>query len=505
MCSSDLCCIFFIEDKYNSIVIMGEPSYNSPDPSNVWRNFELLTQVPHPSGHTAAIRKLLLEFGKKSGVEVFSDKIGNVYFRKPASMGCESKPGVVLQAHMDMVPQKREGVAHIFEKDPIRTIVDGDWLKADGTTLGADNGLGVAAIMSVMEETRLRHGDIEALITVDEETGMYGAFALSPDLLKGRLLFNLDSEKEGEVFVGCAGGADVKATLEYKGEEPDSGMIAYEISLSGLRGGHSGLDIDQGRANSNKLMSRVVRDVVLFCGAHLARWEGGDLRNAIPRECKVVVVISPENRESLLAMVERNQALFQTEYDPIETGISLLAEPAIMPDSVVPEEIQDNLVNALLACFDGVFRQIPFMPDTVETSANLSIVAIDSEKAEFILLVRSSTDSMREFLCNSLGGFFSMAGMGVSIGGIYNAWRPDFGSRTLEQVKNSYRELFNVDPQVKVIHAGLECGVIGMRYPDMDMVSFGPTIESPHSPEERVLIASVERFYNLLIRTLENL
>ena len=473
-------------------------------PQNVWKHFYGLTQVPRPSGFMGPVQEFLLQFAKEAGIEAFKDEVGNIIMRKPATPGMEDCKGVILQAHMDMVPQKNNDTVHDFEKDPLETYVDGEWVKAKGTTLGADNGMGVAAIMAVMEDKTLKHGALEALITVDEETGMYGAFGLKPGTLHGEILLNLDSEEEGELYIGCAGGVDVTATLQYKEVETNPSHIAMKVSLKGLRGGHSGLEINQGRANANKLMARFVREAITACNARLATWCGGNMRNAIPREADVVLTLPAQDEEKLQALVKRCEDLFNEEYHALETPISFKAERVERPAMETPEEIQDNLVDAIYACQDGICRMIPTIPDTVETSSNLSIVTIAEGKAQFSLLVRSSSESMKKYRALSLESCFSMAGMKVEMSGSYSGWNPDVESPILKAMVKSYEEQFGTEPAVKVVHAGLECGIIGSIIPGLDMISFGPTLRSPHSPDERVLISSVQKFYDFLTATLAN-
>ena len=472
-------------------------------PQNVWKHFYSLTRIPRPSGHVEQVTEFLVNFGKGLGLESLVDEAGNVIIRKPATPGMENRKGVILQAHMDMVPQKNNDTVHDFTQDPIETFIDGDWVKARGTTLGADNGLGVAAIMAVLEAKDLKHGPLEALITKDEETGMYGAFGLKPGILKGEILLNLDSEEEGELYIGCAGGIDITATMEYQEEKPLDGMVARKITLKGLRGGHSGLEINEGRANANKLLARVVHDLLVEFDCSLAGFEGGNMRNAIPREAHAVLLFYPDDMEALEAYVDDYREVLVNEYTSIESGIQLYLEEVPVPATVVPEEIQDNLIDALMACQNGVTRMIPTVPDTVETSSNLAIVTIGGGKADFRILARSSSDSMKDFLADSLGACFSMAGMKVEFSGSYSGWQPNVDSPILHAMKVSYKQQFGTEPAVKVIHAGLECGIIGATYAGLDMVSFGPTLRSPHSPDERAYIPSVPKFYEFLVATLE--
>ncbi|WP_302458031.1 aminoacyl-histidine dipeptidase [Mediterranea massiliensis] len=472
-------------------------------PQNVWKHFYSLTRIPRPSGHVEQVTEFLVNFGKELGLESFTDEVGNVIIRKPATPGMENRRGVILQAHMDMVPQKNNDTVHDFTKDPIETWVDGEWVKAKGTTLGADDGLGVAAAMAVLEAKDLKHGPLEVLITKDEETGMYGAFGLKEGTLKGDILLNLDSEQEGELYIGCAGGIDITASLEYKEEAPADGFVARKLTLKGLRGGHSGLEINEGRGNANKLLARVVHDLLVEFDCQLASFEGGNMRNAIPREAHSILLFNPDDMEGLDDYIKEYEAQINSEYETIESNVSLKMEEVEVPATVVPEEIQDNMINVLMACQDGVMRMIPTVPDTVETSSNLAIVIIASGKAEVRILARSSCDTMKDFLADSLAACFSMAGMKVEFSGAYSGWQPNVNSPILQAMKASYKEQFGTEPAVKVIHAGLECGIIGATYKNLDMISFGPTLRSPHSPDERAYIPSVTRFYDFLVATLE--
>lgn len=472
-------------------------------PKGVWKNFYLLTQIPRPSYLSGPITKFLLDFGKNLGLEAFTDDIGNVIIRKPASSGMEDRKGVIIQGHMDMVPQKNNDTEHNFETDPIQTYVDEDWVKARGTTLGADNGLGVAAMMSILEDDTLKHGPLEMLITKDEEVGMIGAFGLKPDVLQGEILLNLDSEDEGDLYIGCAGGTDVIATLEYKETVLEENDEAYMITLKGLKGGHSGMEINEGRANANKLLVRIIRDAVLYCEARLVSWEGGNMRNAIPREAHAILTVPKDQVEPLKELLEEYQIIFNDEFGSIENKINILIEQQERPQYVIPEEIQDNFIQAVYACHNGVLRMIPDIPNVVETSSNLAIVKIGGGQAMIEILARSSSDSMKEFLVTSLEACFSMAGMKVELSGNYSGWQPHTDSPILQLMKNTYEELYAEVPNIQVIHAGLECGIIGAIYPSLDMISFGPTIRSPHSPDERTYIPSVEKFYNFLVSALE--
>ena len=468
-------------------------------PREVWKHFEALTQVPRPSGHLEKIQQFLLDFGKSINVKTWQDEAGNIIMRKPATPGLENRKGIILQAHMDMVPQKTPESTHDFENDPIKTIVKGDWLYADDTTLGADNGLGVAAIMAIFEDNTLTHGPLEALITADEETGMFGAFGLKGGELQGELLLNLDSEEEGVLYIGCAGGANITASMEFMEVEPcDEDDAAVKVTLKGLRGGHSGLEINEGRGNANKLMARFVREAMDECAVSLSSWNGGNMRNAIPASCEVVLTLGSEAVEEVKEIAAKYEALFNAEFATIEEGITMTVESVEMPETVVPEEIQENLIDVILACHNGVLRFIPTIPDTVETSSNLAIVNINEGEAEIRILARSSCDSMKENLVLQLSSCFAMAGMKVEVSGSYSGWQPNVNSPLLGALKSAYKDMFDKEPDVRVIHAGLECGIISTNYPGMDMVSFGPTLMSPHSPTERTYIPTVEMFYSLV-------
>lgn len=474
-------------------------------PECVWKNFHALTQVPRPSGHLEKVQQFLLDFAKNAGVEAFKDPAGNIVMRKPATPGMENRKGVIMQAHMDMVPQKSKESTHNFETDPIEAWVDGEWVKARNTTLGADDGIGVAAIMAVMEDKTLVHGPIEGLITADEETGMYGANDLPAGQMHGDILLNLDSETWGQFCIGSAGGVDVTATLEYKEVPTDSTDAAVRVVLKGLKGGHSGLEIHLGRANANKLMVRFVRDAVAELDARLATWHGGNMRNAIPFECETVLTLPKENVEELKNMVEEYRVLFNDEFAGIENEIHFFVEEVETPATEVPEDIQDNLIDAIYGCHNGVMRMIPSFPSVVETSSNLAIIEIGEGKANFKILARGSRESYKEYIVNTLQSTFNMAGMRVETSGDYCGWDPNTKSEILHLITTKYKELFDKEAQVVVDHAGLECSIILGKYPQLDVVSFGPTIRSPHTTNERCLIESIEPFWTLLTKTLENI
>ena len=472
-------------------------------PVEIWKNFDLLTQVPRPSGHLEKVQKFLLDWAKEKGVEASLDEAGNILMKKPASPGMEDCKIVTLQGHMDMVPQKTSDSNHNFETDPIETWIDGEWVRANKTTLGADDGMAVATIMAIMEDDTIKHGPLEGLITSDEETTMWGVNHMTSDLLEGEILLNLDNETEGEMIIGSAGGVNLTASLEYKEVETDAEDAAVEVKLAGLLGGHSGLEINVGRGNANKMMARLVQDAIANFEARLVSWKGGNMRNAIPREADVVLTLPKENVEALKEVVAEWCETFEGEFGAVEKGLTLTAEEVALPKLLVPEEIQDNLVDSLCACHNGVMRFIPEVPSIVETSSNLAIVEIGEGKVMFKVLIRSSRDSMRECCAETIESAFAMAGMKVELSGEYPAWQPNPHSEIVELMKQTYLDLFGVENNVQVIHAGLECGVIGAKYPKMDMVSFGPTLRSPHTPNERCLIPTVDKYWKFVLKTLE--
>ena len=473
-------------------------------PKHVWGYFYELTRIPRPTGHMEAVTRFMTAFGEGLGLETLQDEVGNVLIRKPATPGMEGRKTVTLQAHLDMVPQKNASTRHDFEKDPIDAYIDGEWVTARDTTLGADDGMGVALAMAVLADKSLRHGPIEALFTIDEEQAMDGAFGLKPNFLKGDILLNCDSEKEGELFVGCAGGADMNISFQFKEDTyiPE-GDVAVKVSLTGLKGGHSGVDIHLGRANANKLMFRFLKEAVRDYGARLASVEGGSLRNAIPREAFAVVTIPGDNVEALWELVADYQDTFREEYKGIEEGIHFTAEMAELPATLIPEEIQDDFINAIEGCQNGVISMLHDFPGTVESSSNLAVVRTSNELIEISILVRSSSESRKYAVCSSLESIFALAGAKVEETGGYNGWQPDIDSPILRLARTTYKDIFGKEPEVKVMHAGLECGIIQGAYPRMDMISIGPDLEHPHSPDERVNIQSVEKVWKFITTTLE--
>lgn len=475
------------------------------NPECIWRNFDALTKIPRPSGHAEKIQQFLLDFAKKVGVEAFQDPAGNIVMRKPATPGFENRKGVLLQAHMDMVPQKSPDSTHNFETDPIETYIDEQgWVRAKGTTLGADDGLGVAAIMAVMESKDLKHGPVEGLITRDEENGMFGANDLPGGELNSDILMNLDSELWGKFVIGSAGGIDITSTLEYKPVANDQ-ETAVKVTLKGLFGGHSGLEINCGRANANKEMVRLVRKAIQQLGARLAVWHGGNMRNAIPFKAEVVLALPADKVDALKQLVEQHHLLIEDEFKGIEKDVEFFVEDTEKPAELLPAEIQDNLIDAIYACHNGVIRMIPAYPNVVETSSNLAIIDIEGGKVAIKILARSSREDMKEYVATMIESCFNMAGMKTVLSGSYGGWDPNPDSEILNLLKKIYKEQSGQEATVQADHAGLECSIILSKYPGMDVVSLGPTLLSPHTTSERAEIATVEPFWKLLTATLEQI
>lgn len=473
------------------------------NPQAVWKNFYALTQIPRPSKREGKAVEYLLQFGRNLGLETIQDEIGNVIIRKPATPGMENRQGIILQAHIDMVPQKNNDKVHDWDKDPIEPRIIEDWVWATGTTLGADNGLGCAVAMAVLESKDLVHGPIEALITVDEETGMTGARNLKPGILKGDILINLDSEDEGELYVGCAGGLDVTAAFTYREEAVPAGYETRVLTVKGLRGGHSGMEINQGRGNANKIMVRLLLPMLRDMDARLLSIEGGNMRNAIPREAVACIALPAGRLAEAEALTARVLAEAQNEYGPVDPGLEISLSAAECQGPAIDRETALKAVRAVYACPNGVDRMSFAMENLVETSNNLAIVKSENGQIFVKTLMRGSIDSAKLDLSESIRAVFELAGATVELTGGYSGWQPNMASPILKAMKETYRELYGVEPAVRAIHAGLECGILGGIYPNWDMISCGPTIRSPHSPEERVNIATVEKWWKFVIRALE--
>ena len=476
-------------------------------PVEVWENFYQLTRIPRPSYHEDQIRQYVADFGRKLGLETIQDKAGNVIIRKPAAPGMEKRKGVILQGHLDMVPQKNSDKDHDFAKDPIETIIDGEWVRANGTTLGADNGIGVAAAMAVLASKDLAHGPVEALFTATEETGMDGANGLGPGMLKGDILINMDSEDEGELYVGCAGGEDANVTFHYSEIPVPAESISFKLNVTGLKGGHSGLDINLGRGNANKIFFRLLKEAYKICGLRLSSISGGNLRNAIPREAFGVVTVPYATADKLVGLIAGMTTIIKRELSATEPTLKIELSKTEMPASLIDEKTQINLTHAIVACPNGVIRMSDSMAGLVETSTNLAIVKSDSETktVKVACLMRSSVDSARTQLGSRMDSVFTLAGAEVVLKGGYPGWKPNMESPILKTMLQVYNEKFGRVPEIKAIHAGLECGILGGTYPGWDMISFGPTIRFPHSPDEKVNIESVAKFWDFLVETLKNI
>jgi dipeptidase D len=471
-------------------------------PEILWKHFFNLTQIPRPSGHEAAVIDYIKQFAIQQKLEYVIDKAGNIIVRKPSSNTRKGAKGVVLQAHVDMVPQKNSDKKHDFLTDPIETIIDGDWVKANKTTLGADNGIGAAAALAILESDSINHGPIEALFTVSEETGMDGAFGLEKGILKSDILMNLDSEEEGEIYIGCAGGVNVNIDYEYR-EIKQIGGLAYKIHISGLKGGHSGLDINLGRANANMLMAELLTLLQSKHNVQLSEWQGGNLRNAIPREAESILVVDQKGVSSFKESITRWTKEINTKYVGIEDEILISVEESKSVDSVMETDSQLKIVELLRSCLNGVIKMSDVIPGIVQTSNNLSIVKIGKGKGEVKMLLRSSVDIDRATSGKQIEKHFDAIGATTILTGDYPGWQPNAKSLALSQAKDTYKKIFGKLPEVKVIHAGLECGIIGGSHPKLDMISFGPTIQHPHSPDERVNIASVGKFWDFIKGMLE--
>ncbi len=469
-------------------------------PNAVWKNFSALNSVPRPSKKEGKVIEFIRRFGESLALETTIDETGNVLIRKPATKGMEDHKTVVLQSHLDMVCQKNNDTDFDFDTQGIRMLVDGDWVKADGTTLGADNGIGVASIMSVLESDSIPHPALEALFTIDEETGMTGAFGLKPNFLKGQILLNLDTEEDDEIDIGCAGGMDVTARREYNTERLQGN--GFNIIIRGLQGGHSGMDIHLGRGNANVIMARLLM-VGLQYDIQLLSLDGGSLRNAIPREAKAQVVVVDSSL--FLNEVEKVKASILNEFKSIEKSLEIIINETPLSGKGLSVEHSKDLVRAMKAAHNGVYRMSPDVKDLVEASNNIARVILEEGKLEIMCLTRSSVDSTKQDVALQLQAVFNMAGMDVSFSGSYPGWQPNPHSSIVSLMERIYTQSFGESPKVVACHAGLECGIIGAHYPEMEMVSFGPTIYGAHSPDERVSISSVQKFWGFLLNILKEI
>ncbi len=474
-------------------------------PSGIWKNFHSLTQIPRPSKKEAKVIAFMKQWSEDHGLETMVDDCGNVIMRKPATPGMENRKGVILQAHLDMVPQKNDGNPHDFENDPIETHIEDGWVKANGTTLGADDGLGAAAAMAVLEATDIEHGPVEALFTIDEETGMTGANLLKPGVLQGDILLNMDSETEGELYVGCAGGIDNIGTWTPSYEAVPAGMVAYKLFVKGLKGGHSGMDINLGRANANKVLNTMMLMAAEKYGLRMACIDGGSLRNAIPREAMAIVVVPEAKKAEFEEYAKEYEEVVKEEFEGIEPELAILCEPAEMPKQVIDITTQDNLFCAIARYPNGVIAMSNDFEGTTETSSNLATIKMDEGKIVCASLTRSLVDADKDKLAAQIRKNLTDNGAEAYSTGDYPGWKPNPDSPILNTMKAVYKDKFGKEPKVMVIHAGLECGILGSKYPHWDMVSFGPTLVHPHSPDEALLIESVAPFWEFLVETLKNI
>ena len=474
------------------------------EPQLVWKNFSKLNAVPRPSKKEERVIQFMLDFGDSLGLETFKDDVGNVIIRKPASPGMENRKMITLQSHLDMVHQKNSATDFNFETQGIQMLIDEDWVRAKGTTLGADNGMGVAAIMSLLESSDISHPPLEALFTIDEETGMTGAQGLQANILKGKILLNLDTEEDDEIDIGCAGGVDITASRSYKQKEVLQNSSAYQIIIKGLQGGHSGMDIHKGFGNANKIMNRLLYTISNNYEIGIANINGGSLRNAIPRESVSAIVVNAAEKVSFEEKFRVWAGSIKEEYSFLEKNMTIELRDIILPKYVMEISAQQQLLKAIYAAHNGVYSMSAAIPDLVETSNNIARVEVGEGKVLIGCLTRSSVETSKIDLANSLKSAFELAGCEVNFSGEYPGWEPNPNSDILKVLKEQYTTLFKETPKVVACHAGLECGILGQHYPDIDMISFGPTIKGAHSPDERVSISSVEKFWKYLLEILKN-
>ena len=500
---------FFKLDRTGLILMPSNPAVAASilelQPAPVFGLFKQFCDIPHPSMHELTLKDYIRQLCDDKGLETQTDEVGNLIVKKPATKGMESRKAVVIQGHVDMVPQKNADSEHNFETDPIQTWVDGDWLKAKGTTLGADNGIGVAAGLAVLLADDIPHGPLELLCTIEEETSMRGAFGLQSGYLNADIMLNLDTEDEGELYVGCAGGADIIAKVPLEQEPISDNYAAFEIAVTGLMGGHSGLDIHLGRGNANQIVNRFLMNYAESLDIRVANFNGGTLRNAIPRESFTLVCVNKANIQAFKEAVEQFRNLINSEYGDLEKNFDFQICEKELPTHSLQPELQTKIIGAVAACISAPIRMSNEFDGVVETSNNLAIVKSYDSHIEIICLTRSLVNSARDHACESVAALFNLIGAETTIEGAYPGWKPNPNSAILQTMIEGYQSLFGKKPEVKVIHAGLECGLLGEPYPEMDMISFGPTIRGAHSPDERCDIPSVQKFWDYLLYTLKNI
>ena len=475
-------------------------------PADIWKYFAEILQIPRPSKKEEKIIEYLIKFGKEHKLETLQDEAGNIIIRKPATKGMENRISVVLQSHMDMVCEKNSDVTHDFNSDPINAYVDGTWVRAKGTTLGADDGIGMAAQLALLASKDVPHGPLECLFTVDEETGLTGAFEIQPDFIKSKILLNLDSEDEGELFIGCAGGMDTEITFAYDTEKVPSDFKPFRLSITGLKGGHSGDDIDKGLGNSIKIINRFLWKGSNKYDLRISELEGGNLRNAIPREAFATFLIHKDDEENMMEFYDQYKNDIFGELSAVEPNLKIEIKETEMPQWVIDEPTQFDLLNSLYACPHGVIAMSHSIPGLVETSTNLaSIKFIQDNQILVTTSQRSSTSSSKVDVGNMVQSVFRLANASVVHTSGYPGWTPNTNSTILSITKSSYQKLFGAEPVVRAIHAGLECGLFLEKYPNLDMISFGPTIKGAHSPDERLDIETTDKFWKLLVDVLGNI
>ncbi|KJG08723.1 aminoacyl-histidine dipeptidase [Photobacterium kishitanii] len=474
-------------------------------PKAVWHFFDQICSIPHPSKYEEQLAQYIVSFAQAEGLDVRRDNTGNVIIKKPATAGMENRKGVVLQAHIDMVPQKNEETVHDFTQDPILPFIDGEWVTATGTTLGADNGMGMATCLAILAAKDIEHGPLEVLLTIDEEAGMTGAFGLEAGWLEGDILLNTDSEQEGEVYMGCAGGVDAALTVDIQREAIPAEHQAIKLVVKGLKGGHSGCDIHTGRGNANKLMARFFINHAEELGLRINNFTGGSLRNALPREASVIATLPAANIDQLNTLFAEYQQMVKAELGHVETDITIFTETCALPSDIMVMADQTRLMNILNVCPNGVIRMSDDIEGVVETSLNMGVITTEADKVTILCLIRSLIDSGRSYVEAMLQSLAALAGAKCEVSGAYPGWKPDADSEIMQVFRDTYQQMYGNKPNIMVIHAGLECGLFKEPYPEMDMLSFGPTIKFPHSPDEKVKIDTVQMFWDQMLAILKNI
>ena len=474
-------------------------------PSGIWHYFYEITRIPRPTFKEEKMTAYLLDFAKQHNLEAKKDKVGNVVITKAATKGKENLPTLILQGHTDMVCEKNDKTVHDFDKDPIETYIDGDWVKAKGTTLGADNGIGVATALAILAADDIEHGKLECLFTVSEESGLIGAHSLSSDMLTGQVLINLDTEEEGEIYIGCAGGRNTYAVFNYTQESTPANHFWFKVRVEGLKGGHSGSEIDKGLGNSNKILNRYLWALNKKFGLYLAEIGGGKLHNAIPREASTIAGVPYSKKEDVIIELNTLLPLIEDELKAIDPDLKISLESTDNPTWVIDKTTSDNLLNAIYACPHGVLNMSFDVPGLVEASTNLAAIHMkEGNKIVITTSQRSSTESLKNNATNMIIAVFTLAGAVIELGDEYPSWKPNPNSKILNVAKTIYKEMYGKDVKIKAIHAGLECGLFLEKYPNLDMISCGPTITGAHSPDEQVNIPSVEKWWNFLLEVIKN-